>query len=89
MNNLEKCQICKIDKVEWAWQPFGPAEDAFLFTFLGSHYRGFAIIKVCNDCRNIIQKNEPIDFYYQGHHYIGNLNDIREVPDYVNDPLLW
>jgi hypothetical protein len=86
---MEKCQICKVNQSSWIWQPFGPAEDAFLFTFPGSHYRGFPAIKVCDDCRGIIQKNEPVDFYYKGRHYIGNIHDIREVPAYVGDPLLW
>ena len=32
----------------WAWQPFGPDESPFSFAFLGSHYRGFEVIKICD-----------------------------------------
>ena len=41
------CRFCN-RRAEWAWQPFGPDESAFLFTSLGNHYRGFDVLKVCD-----------------------------------------
>ena len=44
-----KCQLCKINEAEWAMQFIG--EDKPTFSFLGSHYRGFAVTKVCDECK--------------------------------------
>jgi hypothetical protein len=41
-----KCQVCKQEQAEWAWQPFGPNETPDSYTLIGSHYRGFPVIKV-------------------------------------------
>lgn len=48
---MAKCQLCKRDEAIWAMQYIG--EDTPTFTTLGSHYRGFRVTKVCDDCKEI------------------------------------
>jgi hypothetical protein len=56
MTKIPKCQICKHDVAEWVWQPFGPELDmSQAFTLLGCHYRGYAMVKVCDPCKESIQ----------------------------------
>lgn len=45
---MSKCQICKQNEATWAMQFVG--EDHPSFSFLGWHYRGFKVTKVCGDC---------------------------------------
>ena len=53
---MKKCERCKrmnketIGEALWAWQPFGPDEQPS-YSLLGSHYRGFPVIKICDDCK--------------------------------------
>ena len=88
---MTKCEACKINEATWAWQPFGPGEQAYVFTTLGSHYRGFPVIKVCADCQKDAAEGLPIEFDYKDTHYIGNTEAVHAVPKYVmdGDPLLW
>jgi hypothetical protein len=66
-----KCQLCKSNEASTAWQPFGPDESIRCLTMLGSHYRGFAVIKVCSDCADKISSGERIpSFDYKGNAYI-------------------
>jgi hypothetical protein len=75
-----KCQICKDEEAQWAWQPFGPAETPDSFAFLGNHYRGFPVIKVGDVCKNAFQTGDfLVEFEYKGHHYIGKDHEVREV----------
>lgn len=46
---MTKCQICKTNEAAWALQYIGDPEPTF--SRLGSHYRGFHVTKVCDDCR--------------------------------------
>lgn len=66
-----KCQLCKNEVAVTAWQPFGPAENCRngdAFVALGSHHRGFPVIKICHDCSGEIQNGENIAFEYgRGH----------------------
>lgn len=66
-----KCQCCKGQEVEWSWQPFGPGIGTeVVFTLPGSHYRGYPVIKVCSDCKAIIQHGTaPVHFTYKGTRY--------------------
>ena len=45
---IPKCQICRKREAEWAMQYIG--EDTPTFSTLGSHYRGFKVVKVCDEC---------------------------------------
>lgn len=75
-----KCQACKEQEAEWAWQPFGPGETPNEYSFLGSHARGFPIIKVCDSCKNAFQRGDfPVKFTYKGHSYVGEHHQVREV----------
>lgn len=50
---MTKCQLCKRTEADWAMQFIG--EERPTFTTLGSHYRGFAVTKVCSDCQAVAQ----------------------------------
>lgn len=52
------------DFAVWGWQPFGPDFDNRLtFTTLGSHYRGFPVIKVCDECKRKIEDGVSLKFW--------------------------
>jgi uncharacterized protein YlaI len=51
----KKCKICKQREAIWACQPYGPDEDT-TFTTLGSHYRGFLVVAVCDECKERIAR---------------------------------
>jgi len=63
-----KCAICRHARTIHAFQPFGP-DDKPLFTALGSHYRGFPVIPVCDECKQRILSGAPYSFTYQGDIY--------------------
>lgn len=84
-----KCQVCKCDEAIWAWQPFGPDESSKSFAVLGSHYRGFPAIKICDDCHKLIEAERPVEFTYRGQRYLAGDSGIVSVPDYVEDALLY
>jgi hypothetical protein len=86
---MSKCMTCKTDEAIWAWQPFGPADDANTFATLGNHYRGFTVVKVCNNCRETIRSGSPVEFTCKGQRFIGNSAEVISVPDYVGDALLY
>lgn len=71
-NKPASCKFCE-QNADWAWQPFGPGESPFSFTTLGSHYRGFAVIKICNDHKIKIEwardNNRPSIFIYGPNKY--------------------
>ena len=50
------CQFSRCSQpADWAWQPFGPSEDYNCFTTPGSHYRGFPVLKLCDEHKTAIQ----------------------------------
>jgi hypothetical protein len=53
-----------------AWQPFGPGENINLITTLGSHYRGFPVVPICDHHHDLIHKGEPFPFTYRGAGYV-------------------
>ena len=62
-----KCQMCREHDAVTSWQPFGPAEncrDGDAFMAFGSHYRGYPVMKICEDCQGMIQNGENISFEY-------------------------
>ena len=62
---MTKCRICREDEETWAWQPFGPSDTPNSFTLPGNHYRGFAVIKVCDDCKRLFQAGNALVFKYK------------------------
>lgn len=85
---MSKCVSCKINEAEWAFQPFGP-DEKFSVSLLGWHYRGFAVIKLCNDCKDELVDHNGFEFDYQGNHYIMDDGECVEVPPFVSDALAW
>lgn len=84
-----KCQICKTNPVEMAWQPFGPDEDGRrALTMLGSHYRGFPVVKVCDSCADGV-RDGAVEFEYKGKRYIQDGAELMELPEYVADGLAY
>ena len=51
-----KCHICEDGEAIWAMQNI--ADDELTFTTLGSHYRGFKVVKVCDECKDALQNPE-------------------------------
>lgn len=75
-----KCQSCKGDQAVWAWQPFGPDDSPFTFTALGSHYRGFPVIKICDSCYRLVAKDgAALRFAYKGREYECYEGDVRPI----------
>lgn len=44
-----KCQRCKVRPAVWAVQNIAGEVSV---TTLGSHYRGFPVVKVCDECKD-------------------------------------
>lgn len=68
-----KCQLCKQARATLAWQPFGPDESPLSFQFLGSHYRTFTVIKICDNCKDQIKataQGQPFHFTHQSKTYL-------------------
>jgi hypothetical protein len=79
-----KCQICKTNNTEWAFQPFGP-DEKWSFSLPGYHYRGFATIKICDHCKEVIQNpykfpNVNQGFDYKGKHFVIFEDSVIESP---------
>jgi hypothetical protein len=75
-----KCQICKDEEAEWAWQPFGPDTSPDSYALLGSHYRGHPVIKVGDVCKTAFQSGDfEVKFEYKGYHFIGKDHQVKEV----------
>ena len=53
----------------WAWQPFGPDESPLSFMVLGSHYRGFPVIKITQAECDLIKNGGPFEFTYKKQGY--------------------
>jgi len=68
---MSKCQVCKVNQAEWAWQPFGPGESVLSFTAIGWHYRGFPVVKVCDECKRTIEIGaRTVSFRYRSTDYV-------------------
>jgi hypothetical protein len=75
-----KCQACHEQQAEWAWMPFGPDESPDSFSLLGSHIRGFPVVKVCSSCKQAFQSGDfVVKFQYKGHDFIAEEHQVREV----------
>ena len=49
---MAKCRVCKQEEAIWAMQYIG--EDVPTFSRIGSHYRGFGVVKLCDNCKKAI-----------------------------------
>lgn len=79
MTESRKCQICKEHDSVWIMQFV--AEDEPTFTRPGYHYRGFAIIKICGQCK---LEREIQDIMKKTYEIISRMPPIRyEVNDQV------
>jgi hypothetical protein len=78
-----KCRVCKSNEAEWSGPPMGPGSDNDTFTLPGSHYRGFAVIKVCTACKEQIEQGHPVTVIYKGHQVSVNQakHDVRMESD--------
>jgi len=85
-----ECQCCRAESAIWAWQPFGPSEGTLgSFTLLGSHYRGFPVVKIGQACKATLEHGEDLGFTYKGILYAGNANigfkcDVATVTEWTN-----
>lgn len=63
---MTKCQVyqCK-NQSTWTWQPCGPAETPNCFVLPGNHYRGFAAIHICDDCKEKYENSNNLTFSYK------------------------
>jgi hypothetical protein len=74
-----KCQCCKEEEALFAWQPFGPDGNPASYTTLGSHYRGFPVIKVGLACKTAFTSGDfEVEFVYKRTHYVGKDHQISE-----------
>lgn len=91
---MKRCQVCRdrrprpeqAEVAEWAWQPLGPGEKvAETFATLGSFYRGFPVINVCDSCKTRIQESvledgDAVFFHYRKVSYVTLRNRVEETP---------
>ena len=76
-----KCLCCGEEEAIWAWQPFGPGEDIMCFSGLGSHYRGFPVIAVGDDCKQDVEDGRPgVIFTYKRVGYVALDGRLEETP---------
>jgi len=84
---MSKCRICKEREAEWSWQPLGPSDrPRETFTVPGWHYRGFAVIPVCEGCKDKIQAGETVQFDYKRTTYTCIDEEVlgtKRVTDYI------
>ena len=73
-----KCHACHQEEAQWAWQPFGPDETPDSFQLLGSHYRGFPVVKVCSTCKSAFQTGDfVVRFPYKGHRFLARDHTVQ------------
>lgn len=78
-----KCQCCKQEEAEFAWQPFGPDTAAASYTLLGNHSRGFPVIEVGQACKTAFTSGNEVSFIYKNSRYVGKNRKI-EVKIYAD-----
>jgi hypothetical protein len=73
-----KCHACHEEEAHWAWQPFGPDKTPESFQLLGSHYRGFPVVKVCSSCKSAFQTGDfVVRFTYKGYRFIATDHQVQ------------
>lgn len=73
-----KCQCCKQEEAEFAWQPFGPDDDPARFALLGNHYRGFPVIRIGQNCKTAFLSGAEVSFLYKKMCYVGKDHKVQE-----------
>lgn len=84
---MAKCELCKAQDAIWALQYIGDPKPSF--TFLGNHYRGFALKKLCDKCKERVGLyHEFQDHIYELTGAACNIATIRGVVehDWMVDP---
>lgn len=76
---MVKCQLCRKEEAIWAWQPFGPDSDSRSFASLGSHYRGFPVIKICDTCKGRIAYGKQLIVFTYKNRTFSVINDAVEA----------
>ena len=79
---MRKCASCAskmADDCGWMWQPCGPAETVASFTLPGSHYRGFVAVRICDSCKEAIERGEPREFTYRGRRFEARDSSVIEI----------
>lgn len=69
MSGFYRCVRCKSPEAIWAVQPWGPDERVTVTT-LGSHYRGFPVIKLCDECLQTLRSGKKIIVTYKKRQYV-------------------
>jgi Uncharacterized conserved protein len=67
---MAKCAVifCERERT-WIWQPAGPSEQTLCFVVPGSHYRGFAAIPLCEECKQAVERGIEKVIVYHGTTY--------------------
>lgn len=81
---MAKCQIYPEEEAVWAFQPFGPDEDIRWMAMLGSHYRGFPIIKIGELAREQIERGEYVQFRYSEVWYVAIDGKVMTKDEYLS-----
>lgn len=74
-----KCQIYPCDEALWAFQPFGPSENIAHMAMLGSHYRGFPVIKIGDEARQMIEAGREVQFTYKRQRYVAVNGEVKPI----------
>ena len=54
---MAKCEVCRKAETVWAMQAM---PGGLTFALLGSHYRGFPVVKVCEVCKVKMEKPHTV-----------------------------
>ena len=77
-----KCQRCQYDDAEWAAQDI--AGDLQIAT-LGSHERGFRMLKICADCAAEIRADaEPLERFRSAYRAWARTRQTRRPPELIS-----
>lgn len=59
------CTICYMATYDaWMWQPFGPTDNTLDFAFPGTQDRTYPALRVCNACKNALQRHPTLDYMF-------------------------
>lgn len=87
---MSKCQCCKEEEALFAWQPFGPDDNPASYTTLGSHYRGFPVIKVCFWCKTAFASGDfEVTFTYNKTRYVGKDHKVLKADEITPEPKIY
>lgn len=61
---MAKCQRCKTRPAVWAVQDIA---GEIAVSLLGNHYRGWRVVKLCDECKNVVQSDQSAPAEVDGH----------------------